>query len=278
MGQNGCQSSPRRRDSCDTRPVPDQATESASRYSMRDLEFEISDRLWDLYRIYWDPIDNLADQYLAFLESKPRIIKGLESLAGMNRDDDKFFELIDELASVEESHVDQWLDAEVQLEDRHQARRNLVVGHIAIRVSDRFVEKYANLHTAHSAFEAFEWVGVTIAGGVLGNLSYDLLKKGWGTSWRSIIRRLNRRPVPSGVDPDEALVYLVKIAIREQCRRVQFPVPDVAALNITGWRPGAQSVVADVSSSSPELQAIVEVPYFGLDAHGVRVSVSRASD
>lgn len=242
--------------------------------------------LYDHYDQYWGPINELSDEYLAAFESCPDVREELSRLsaeppAGQDFYSDAHCDTVDGLAKrIDDASVAGWLDARPPLESRYALRRAEVVEHIidTARARFRFLRGGIVIHRI-TPFETFEWISAAISTGVVGNLGYDILKKGWGATWRAILRGSIRRSsaVADQVDSDEALQYLVKVAVREQCRRLNFPVPDVSAMQIIEWTPSAQTVTAVIRSASPELRATVEIPYSGIEDRGVRVSLFRTA-
>ena len=87
-----------------------------------------------------------------------------------------------------------------------------------------------------------------------------------------------RQPVDPEVHPEEALEYLVKLAIVERCRELGFPVPSMDNLELQAWESGASTRIATVKSTRPDMRAIVEIPVSGIEREGVRVVVSRPVD
>lgn len=126
----------------------------------------------------------------------------------------------------------------------------------------------------HSLDDIIEWISVAAASGVVGNIAYDVLRQSLRSGGvRRIVRR--RRHPGREVGQDDALNYLVKLAIREQCRPHGFPIPLFSDLVIRDWNPGAETAIAIVASDHHQIRAVVEIPYRDIEDYGLRVIIHR---
>jgi hypothetical protein len=247
--------------------------EPVADFSMKDLEEDIQERLWSLYEDYWNPVAEWADGIQRELERDSDLISKIQS------PDLDYQELVvtnfKRLGQIDPQIVDQWLDQYVVLPPKYAARRRLIVTHLSIVVHDSLLKQHGGITTSrYFAAAAFEWVGVAMASGVAGNVAYAVLGRLWRRGGR-ILRR-NRNEVEDRVSPDQAISYLVKLAVREQCQRHLLPVPVFSDLQIRQWESHAQTAVATIVADTPRMVATVEVPYSDIEQLGVRVTIRQA--
>jgi len=115
--------------------------------------------------------------------------------------------------------------------------------------------------------ETFQWIVDSIAGGIVGNLSYDILKRLMKTARRQLRKTSDRT--------SDELEDIAKIAVREQCARGEFPIPDLDELSTMSWESRRKSLIANLHSRKSQITARVEIPREELDRYGVRVNVKK---
>lgn len=246
-----------------------------SRFRLCALEFQISRQLRRMRKCYWSPVGKWAKQCRRDIARDPRY-------ASVKR---QFGE--DLLA-----HVNKWIDDKSDIGSEYLVQRQHVAWQIACRVEPKWRTLFFAVGNVvhktkcaleghlksgrelHSLDDIIEWISVAAASGVVGNIAYDVLRQSLRSGGvRRIVRR--RRHPGREVGQDDALNYLVKLAIREQCRRHGFPIPLFSDLVIRDWNPGAETAIAIVASDHHQIRAVVEIPYRDIEDYGLRVIIHR---
>jgi hypothetical protein len=98
-----------------------------------------------------------------------------------------------------------------------------------------------------------------VGSGVIGNFTYDALKKAFAARSRLLGDR-NRT-----ADPEALLAHVARAAVIEQCNRHRLPVPPYEDLCTTRWTYGRDGATTTVTSRDKRLHAEV---YVGAGAGG----------
>lgn len=255
-------------------------------FELEDLEWEISDGLYRRESVFWEPLIEVTSSYVSNFEIRESVEDSLlavwdESKGNVEAYRDSREEFISRLAGIiTETDVSRRIQPQLaRLGPRYEFHQDYINKKIVEKAREEFElrrEGFRGHIAGRWAADAAEWIGLAVSSGIAGNLAYDVLKGGWITTRSGRLRNLfrRRREGLREVDPNEALEYLVKIAVRERCRRLDFPVPAIEELTFASWDSGPESVVASVVTISSRISATVEVPYSGMETRGLLVSVS----
>ncbi len=114
------------------------------------------------------------------------------------------------------------------------------------------------------------------AAGIVGNASYDLLK----ASMRLALQRRKPATRQKAPPPKDLLSAYAVLAVIEQCRRHDLPVPRAADLRVTKWSHDVDSSTAYVRGGGrrhASLFASVDIPHADLGSKGANVTIRHSA-